>query len=90
MERVRARGCFHARQYSRSHRISLLSVGTLLNEVFGTSFEMMDVTKGANQTTKGIWMDVAPKSAGTIVVDLEGTDSQERKAAGVNFEKQGM
>ncbi|WWC61965.1 protein SEY1 [Kwoniella dejecticola CBS 10117] len=49
---------------------------TLLNRLFGTSFDVMDESK-RQQTTKGIWM--CPSSYGnTLVMDVEGTDGRER------------
>ncbi|WWC89135.1 protein SEY1 [Kwoniella dendrophila CBS 6074] len=49
---------------------------TLLNRLFGTSFDVMDETK-RQQTTKGIWM--CPSIYGnTLVMDVEGTDGRER------------
>lgn len=51
--------------------------GTLLNELFGTSFAVMDATKGRKQTTKGLWLS-CDKQDHTIIIDTEGTDSKER------------
>jgi hypothetical protein len=50
---------------------------TLLNRLFGTSFDVMDETK-RQQTTKGIWMCPSAYSS-TLVMDVEGTDG--RKSA---------
>ncbi|GFZ46730.1 Hydrolase acting on GTP to facilitate cellular and subcellular movement [Saitozyma sp. JCM 24511] len=49
---------------------------TLLNRLFGTSFDVMDETK-RQQTTKGIWMCPSAYSS-TLVMDVEGTDGRER------------
>lgn len=49
---------------------------TLLNRLFGTSFDVMDESK-RQQTTKGIWMCPSTFSP-TIVMDVEGTDGRER------------
>ncbi|KAH9959029.1 RHD3/Sey1, partial [Lactifluus volemus] len=49
---------------------------TLLNEVFGTNFDVMDDLK-RQQTTKGIWMCRA-RDMNVLVMDVEGTDSCER------------
>jgi GTPase Era involved in 16S rRNA processing len=49
---------------------------TLLNRLFGTSFDVMDETK-RQQTTKGIWMCPSSYSS-TLVMDVEGTDGRER------------
>jgi hypothetical protein len=51
--------------------------GTLLNNLFGTEFEVMDMSKGRNQTTKGIWISLA-KDSNILVMDVEGTDGRER------------
>ncbi|OCF74245.1 protein SEY1 [Kwoniella mangroviensis CBS 8886] len=49
---------------------------TLLNRLFGTSFDVMDESR-RQQTTKGIWM--CPSAHGnTLVMDVEGTDGRER------------
>ncbi|KAG6335255.1 hypothetical protein ID866_3830 [Astraeus odoratus] len=49
---------------------------TLLNRLFGTTFDVMDETK-RQQTTKGIWMCRA-NGMGVMVMDVEGTDGRER------------
>jgi hypothetical protein len=49
---------------------------TLLNELFGTNFQVMSSTQ-REQTTKGIWMTRAPNT-NLLIMDVEGTDSQER------------
>ncbi|KIJ18584.1 hypothetical protein PAXINDRAFT_8839 [Paxillus involutus ATCC 200175] len=49
---------------------------TLLNRLFGTTFDVMDETK-RQQTTKGIWM-CRGKGMGVMVMDVEGTDGRER------------
>ncbi|KAK4689287.1 protein SEY1, partial [Tremellales sp. Uapishka_1] len=49
---------------------------TLLNRLFGTSFQVMDESK-RQQTTKGIWMCPSTYSS-TLVMDVEGTDGRER------------
>ncbi|KAK6997085.1 protein SEY1 [Favolaschia claudopus] len=49
---------------------------TLLNRLFGTSFDVMDETK-RQQTTKGIWM-CRGKDMDIMVMDVEGTDGRER------------
>ena len=50
---------------------------TLLNLLFDTTFEVMDESKGRQQTTKGIWLN-RNKAGDLIVLDIEGTDSKER------------
>ncbi|ORX35730.1 RHD3/Sey1 [Kockovaella imperatae] len=49
---------------------------TLLNRLFGTSFQEMNESK-RQQTTKGIWMCPSAYSS-TLVMDVEGTDGRER------------
>lgn len=49
---------------------------TLLNRLFGTTFDVMDETR-RQQTTKGIWMCRA-KGLNLMVMDVEGTDGRER------------
>ena len=50
---------------------------TILNLLFGTTFEVMDARKGRGQTTKGIWMN-RNQDGNILVLDIEGTDSKER------------
>ncbi|KZT53832.1 root hair defective 3 GTP-binding protein [Calocera cornea HHB12733] len=49
---------------------------TLLNKLFGTTFDVMDETQ-RRQTTKGIWMCRA-EDLPVLVMDVEGTDGRER------------
>jgi hypothetical protein len=49
---------------------------TLLNRLFGTTFDVMDESR-RQQTTKGIWM-CPSKYSSTLVMDVEGTDGRER------------
>ncbi|KAG6900781.1 Dynamin-like GTPase that mediates homotypic ER fusion [Termitomyces sp. T159_Od127] len=49
---------------------------TLLNRLFGTTFDIMDETR-RQQTTKGIWM-CRGKDMNVMVMDVEGTDGRER------------
>ncbi|KAG1752797.1 root hair defective 3 GTP-binding protein-domain-containing protein [Suillus lakei] len=49
---------------------------TLLNRLFGTTFDVMDETR-RQQTTKGIWV-CRGKDMGVMVMDVEGTDGRER------------
>ncbi|KAJ8516604.1 hypothetical protein ONZ45_g6107 [Pleurotus djamor] len=49
---------------------------TLLNGLFGTTFDVMDETR-RQQTTKGIWM-CRGKGMNVMVMDVEGTDGRER------------
>ena len=58
---------------------------TLLNLVFGTSFEMMDDSGGRQQTTQGIWMSHS-EDRKSLILDIEGTDSKERGDSRLTFE----
>ncbi|KAL0956809.1 hypothetical protein HGRIS_002922 [Hohenbuehelia grisea] len=49
---------------------------TLLNRLFGTTFDVMDESK-RQQTTKGIWM-CRGQNMNVMVMDVEGTDGRER------------
>jgi len=49
---------------------------TLLNRLFGTTFDVMDETR-RQQTTKGIWM-CRGQDMNVMVMDVEGTDGRER------------
>ncbi|KAF7357776.1 Protein SEY1 [Mycena venus] len=49
---------------------------TLLNRLFGTTFDVMNETQ-RQQTTKGIWM-CRGKDMNIMVMDVEGTDGRER------------
>ncbi|ORX84203.1 root hair defective 3 GTP-binding protein [Basidiobolus meristosporus CBS 931.73] len=49
---------------------------TLLNNLFGTKFDVMDEKKRA-QTTKGIWISRG-QGMKVLVMDVEGTDGRER------------
>ncbi|SAL99564.1 hypothetical protein [Absidia glauca] len=49
---------------------------TLLNGLFGTSFDVMDETQ-RSQTTKGIWISRG-RGMHVLVMDVEGTDGRER------------
>ncbi|KAH6913877.1 protein SEY1 [Coprinopsis sp. MPI-PUGE-AT-0042] len=49
---------------------------TLLNRLFGTTFDVMDETR-RQQTTKGIWM-CRGQNMSVMVMDVEGTDGRER------------
>ena len=72
---------------------------TLLNHVFGTSFQTMDESSGRHQTTKGAFLAVTdsetigesaptePISSPILVVDFEGTDGAER-GENQSFERQ--
>mmetsp|Transcript_1524 Transcript_1524/g.3268 ORF Transcript_1524/g.3268 Transcript_1524/m.3268 type:complete len:342 (+) Transcript_1524:68-1093(+) len=57
--------------------IGLQSSGksTILNEMFGTPFEVLRRGEGTQQTTKGINVFATRE---LIILDVEGTDSQER------------
>lgn len=51
-------------------------IGTLLNRLFKTNFDVMG-DKSRKQTTRGIWLSKA-KELNTLVFDVEGTDGRER------------
>ncbi|KAI8105747.1 hypothetical protein M9434_000329 [Picochlorum sp. BPE23] len=63
---------------------------TLMNSLFGTTFDEMDALSGRQQTTHGIWMAKSPKvsSPKTLVMDLEGSDGRERGEDDTSFERQ--
>jgi len=72
------------------HTVSIIgcqSTGksTLLNMLFGTTFDTLDALQGRNQTTKGIHLSCNPNYK-TVVIDIEGTDSQVRGDDGAAFE----
>lgn len=50
---------------------------TLLNALFGTTFDELNRKKRIGQTTKGIWYSIN-SSDSIMVVDVEGSDSNER------------
>ena len=68
--------------------IYIYYLGTLLNSLFGTKFNMMDSTLGRKQTTRGIWLENSIKVPNTIIMDMEGTDSAERGEDRESFERQ--
>lgn len=59
---------------------------TLLNHLFSTNFQVMDVKNKRKQTTKGIWMDISQEHK-IAVLDIEGADSRERWDDKAKFEK---
>ncbi|KAK9834006.1 hypothetical protein WJX81_002422 [Elliptochloris bilobata] len=63
---------------------------TLMNALFGTSFEEMDAMSGRHQTTRGIWLARSGKlpHPATLVMDLEGSDGRERGEDDNSFERQ--
>jgi len=61
---------------------------TILNLLFGCTFNVMDHTQGRKQVTTGIWLGGSPKTKNVLVMDLEGTDAIERKLNRGNFERQ--
>ena len=56
---------------------------TLLNRLFGTSFDVMSETI-RKQTTRGIWMSQATEKS-ILIMDVEGTDGRERGEDQVMF-----
>ena len=59
---------------------------TLLNLLFGTTFDVMDDDFAKQQTTKGIWMSTTEDNK-VLVFDIEGTDSKERGDQRMTFEQ---
>ena len=59
---------------------------TLMNQLFGTPFAVMDSAQGRSQTTKGAWLSTSANN--TLVLDLQGTDSIESGDGGKTFERQ--
>jgi hypothetical protein len=55
---------------------AFFNLGTLLNGLFGTSFDVMNENQ-RSQTTKGIWMSRG-RGMHVLVMDVEGTDGRER------------
>lgn len=53
-----------------------MRAGTLLNGVFGTSFQVMDESQ-RKQTTLGVWA-CRTAASNIVVLDVEGTDGRER------------
>lgn len=53
--------------------------------LFGTEFDVLDATRGRNQTTKGMNLSVNVESQ-AIIIDIEGTDSIVRGENGAAFE----
>jgi hypothetical protein len=58
-------------------------IGTLLNRLFGTSFDVMEESS-RRQTTKGIWVSAARQKQNVLIMDVEGTDGRERGENQVN------
>lgn len=59
---------------------------TLLNLLFGTKFEVMDESKGRQQTTQGIHVSRATDT-NILIFDVEGCDSRERGDSDALFER---
>uniref|UniRef100_A0A6B2KXY6 Protein SEY1 homolog n=1 Tax=Arcella intermedia TaxID=1963864 RepID=A0A6B2KXY6_9EUKA len=63
---------------------------TLLNLLFGTNFQVLDVskTKVRQQTTLGIWLgNSLQNNKSILVLDVEGTDSKERGEDHASWER---
>lgn len=75
-------------QYNTVSVIGCQSSGksTLLNLLFGTTFDVMDDDYNRQQTTKGIWMS-CNEDKNILVFDIEGTDSKERGEQRMTFEQ---
>ncbi|MES1917374.1 MAG: hypothetical protein MHM6MM_009106, partial [Cercozoa sp. M6MM] len=71
---------------------------TLLNLLFGTHFDVLDASRGRQQTTRGVWFgasNIATLPDGDsdpatklLVLDVEGTDSMSRGDERDSFERQ--
>jgi len=61
---------------------------TIMNKVFGCEFKILDAKKNRTQTTQGIWFGASPKAREIVCLDLEGTDSAQRKENRHNLERQ--
>ncbi|PXF50021.1 Protein SEY1 [Gracilariopsis chorda] len=59
---------------------------TLLNKLFGTSFEIGSRSAVATATTKGVFADKAKGFDTVVAVDVEGSDSRERGREGRAFQ----
>eukprot|EP01083_Nonionella_stella_P059531 155770_1 len=63
---------------------------TLMNLLFGTKFDTLDASRFRRATTKGIWLAASKFHSDTLVMDLEGTDSDEKDEGLVEtFARQG-
>lgn len=69
-------GFFFIRDVLNIWRTNSNVLGTLLNGLFGTSFDVMNENQ-RSQTTKGIWMSRG-RGMHVLVMDVEGTDGRER------------
>ena len=56
--------------------LSSILLGTLLNRLFWTQFDVM-AESSRQQTTKGIWISKG-KDMKVLIMDVEGTDGRER------------
>jgi len=61
---------------------------TIMNQVFGCEFGVLDAKKAREQTTQGIWFGSSPKARDIVCLDLEGTDSAQRRENRHNLERQ--
>ena len=73
------------------HLVAIIGVqssgkSTLLNLLFGTNFKVMNDEDEQQQTTLGIWVNT-DKHGKFVVLDIEGTDSDERGEQSHNVEK---
>lgn len=59
---------------------------TLMNLLFGTTFQTMEADSGRYQVTQGVWMG-SDEDGGIVVMDNEGCDSRERGEDGASFER---
>jgi len=61
---------------------------TIMNKLFGCQFTVLDAKINRTQTTQGIWFGASPKAREIVCLDLEGTDSAQRKENRHNLERQ--
>ena len=61
---------------------------TLLNALYGASFDEMSASDGRSQTTRGIWMECPAAQPDLLLLDVQGTDSIEGGEASKTFERQ--
>lgn len=59
---------------------------TLLNKLFNSTFDVMNVKVERKQTTRGIWSQILEQHP-LLLLDIEGTDSRERWEEKQSFER---
>ena len=61
---------------------------TLLNALYGASFDEMSAVDGRSQTTRGIWLECPAAQPDLLLLDVQGTDSIEGGEGSKTFERQ--